>query len=176
MLFRNVVLAAFAASLLVPFPAVVSAHTDGGIVIKDAWVREAPPVAKVLAAYMVIENHTNKEKVLTGVTSSSFDRIEIHRSIHKDGMATMEQQKQLTIPAEGNVTLQPGEFHLMLFNPSKVLKAGSEVSFTLKFANGSTSMLTARVKKAMGSEHHEHGSHDNGGSHDMHDVNKHHNH
>jgi copper(I)-binding protein len=144
----------------------VYAHSDGGIVIKDAWVREAPPSAKVLAAYMTIENHTDKDKVLVSVTSSAFDKIEIHKTINKDGMASMEQQKELTIASQGEVKLESGGLHLMLYNPANSLKAGDNVSFTLKFANGSTSMISATVKKATGgTEHHHHSGHD---EHSMH--------
>jgi copper(I)-binding protein len=158
-----------------------AAHTSGGIVVNDAWVREAPPVAKVLAAYLTIENHTDKDKVLTAVSSSSFDKIEIHKSMQKGGMATMEQQKQLTVPAQGKVALEPGSFHLMLFTPAKTLKAGDKVDFTLKFQNGSTMTITAPVKKATGGHHHDHG-HDahssEGNGHDMHKdmEDTHHNH
>lgn len=159
-LYRSGVLYFLLASFFIVFSPAIFAHTDGGIAIKEAWVREAPPNAKVMAAYMKIENHTATEKVLTGVTSSAFGKIEIHKTMQKDGMASMQQQKQLTIPAQGEVTLQPGGMHMMLFDPAKALKAGDEVNFTLKFANGSTSMTTATVRKATGS-HHEHHSHEN---------------
>jgi copper(I)-binding protein len=150
MLYRKIKLLILTAGFLALSPALVSAHSDGGIVIEHAWVREAPPVAKMLAAYMTIENHTGKDHVLTGVTSSSFKKIEMHKSMQKDGMATMQKQKQLTIPAGDEIKLQPGGYHLMLFNPSKPLKAGDEVNFTLKFANGSVTTITAKVKKATG--------------------------
>ena len=52
-------------------------HKDGGIVVKDPWVREAPPVSPVLAGYMIIENHTGTIQDLTAVTSSSFQKIRI---------------------------------------------------------------------------------------------------
>ncbi len=143
-----------------------SAHSDGGIIVKDAWVREAPPSAKVLAGYMVIENHTDKEKVLVSVTSPAFDKIEVHKTVNKDGIASMEQQKELPVAAQGNVKLEPGGLHLMLFNPGSAIKAGDNIAFTLKFANGSTSMVSATVKKATGSsEHHHHSEHD---EHSMH--------
>ncbi|WP_455366339.1 copper chaperone PCu(A)C [Kaarinaea lacus] len=144
-----------------------AAYSDSGMMVKDAWVREAPPNAKVLAAYMTIENHTAKEKILVSVTSEAFNKIEIHKTINKGGMATMEQQKELAIATHGKVTLEPGGLHLMLFNPGSALKAGDNVTFTLKFADGSTTMITANVKKATGgSEHHHHGGHDD---HSMHE-------
>jgi len=132
------------------------AHSSGGIVVKDAWVREAPPNVKMMAAYMTIENHTDAEAVLTSVQSSNFKKVEIHETVEKDGMASMVQRKQLNIPAEGNVKLAPRGKHLMLIDPTGALKAGDNVSFTLKFANGSTSVINAKVKKAMSEHQHEH--------------------
>ena len=41
----------------------VLAHKDGGIVVKNAWVREAPPVSPVLAGYMTIGNNTSTQKI-----------------------------------------------------------------------------------------------------------------
>lgn len=132
-------------------------HKDGGIVVKNAWVREAPPVSPVLAGYMVIENHTDKNQELTYVKSSAFQKIEIHKTVHKDGMATMESQNSLNIDAERSVELKPGETHLMLINPANPLKAGDTVTFVLTFSNGSKSIVSAPVKKAgpMSSEHHQ---------------------
>lgn len=136
----------------------VLAHTSGGIAVKGAWVREAPPVSPVLAGYMVIENHTGNTQELTSVTSSSFQKIEIHKTIYKDGVASMEGQNNLPIAPESKVELKPGGTHLMLINPVKPLKAGDTVSFVLKFASGSKSIVSAPVKKAssMSSQHHEH--------------------
>lgn len=134
----------------------VFAHKDGGIVVKNAWVREAPPVSPVLAGYMTIENHTGEVKNLTSVTSSAFQKIEIHQTVYKDGMASMVGQEKLTIAAEGKIELKPGGTHLMLINPVNKLKAGDSVSFVLLFDNGSKSIVGAPVKKAgsMSSEHH----------------------
>ncbi|WP_455201274.1 copper chaperone PCu(A)C [Kaarinaea lacus] len=145
--------------------------------VKDAWVREAPPNAKVLAAYMTLENHSDKEKVLTSVVSPVFDKIEIHKSVHKGDMATMEKQKELPIATHGTVKLQPGGLHLMLYTPNKKLKAGDNVSITLKFADGSTSAVNAKVKKATGSSgHHDHGEHQMHEETDTKQETHHHNH
>ena len=126
----------------------IFAHKDGGIVVKNAWVREAPPVSPVLAGYMVIENHTDKTNELTSVKSSAFQKIEIHKTVYKDGMASMEGQDSLAIAAEGSVELKPGGTHLMLINPVNPLKAGDTVNFLLVFSNGSKSIVSAPVKKA----------------------------
>jgi len=134
----------------------VLAHSGGGIVIKDAWVREAPPTTKVMAAYLSIENHTDKQAILKEISSSSFNRVEIHKNILKNGMSAMKRQQQLIIPAQGSVDMKSQGYHLMLFNPASALKAGDTVKFSLKFADGKKSAVTAEVKKATGENHHDH--------------------
>lgn len=176
-LYRNRVLFYLMVSGFALFTATVYAHSDGGIAISQAWVREAPPNAKVMAAYMKIENHTAKQQVLTGVTASAFASVQIHETMQMDGMASMQPVKQLTIPAQGNVTLEPGGMHMMLFDPATALKSGDVVNFTLKFANGSTITTSAKVQKATGNHHDQH-SHQEHNEHEMPDgsMEKHHNH
>jgi len=132
------------------------AHTDGGIVVKDAWIREAPPVVKVLAAYMTIENHTNAATELVSITSSAFKNIEIHRTDLKGGMASMEKQNNVPIEAENSLKLEPNGMHLMLFEPTNPLRAGDIVSFVLRFANGKKSIVSAKVRKAANHQQAEH--------------------
>lgn len=152
------------------FFSTVLAHSTGTVAVSEAWVREAPPNVQVMAAYMTIENHTAEPKTLTEITSSSFERIEIHRSVDKDGVSSMVKQTSLIIDAQGKAELKPGGLHLMLFNPKKPLKAGDEVGFALKFAGGGKTFVTAKVKKGgetdkdQHTEHHEH--HEHAESHD----------
>lgn len=150
------------------------AHTDGNVEIDHPWVREAPPNAQVLGAYMTIENHTSKAMKLVEVNSPAFGSVEMHRSIEKDGMMHMIKQSTIEVPAGGKIMLQPGGYHLMLMKPKHALKAGDKVSFTLKFADGTRSVISAPVKKDTGGMdmnmdmNHSH-NHDGGDMHhDMH--------
>ena len=157
----------------------VFAHTSGNVEINDPWVREAPPNAQVLGAYMTIANHSAKAVSLMEVHSSAFDHVEMHRSMEKDGMMHMMKQDSIEIPAGGKVMLQPGSYHLMLMKPKHAFKAGDKVSFTLKFNDGSQSVISAPVKKATGGmdmNMHMDMHHDGGGEqHDM-NMNMDHNH
>ena len=90
--------------------------------------------------------------------------------IEKGGMASMVPQKQLIIPAEGELKMSPGGYHLMLYTSSNKLKAGDSVSFTLKFANGSKTIVNAKVKKASSKGGHQH--HQNHSQHSDHDKHR----
>ncbi len=104
--------------------------------VKNAWIREAPPVAKVMAGFMSISNPADKAAVLLGAESPLFEKVELHRSTMENGVAGMEQQEKMEIPARGEVDFSPGGFHLMLINPKQLLKVGDTVAVTMKFAGG----------------------------------------
>lgn len=151
------------------------AHTDGGVVIKDVLVREAPPNAPVLAAYLTVENHTSTQKVLSRVTSPNFSTIEFHRTEHQQDVARMVRQMDVTIPAEGETRFAPGGLHLMLIKPNKSFRAGDSISLTFTFADGSVSVVSAMVKKLGGGmDHSQHsGNHqDHADSHADHHTDK----
>ena len=52
----------------------------------------------------------------------------------------------LAVPANGDVKLRMGGYHVMLMEQAKELKAGEEVTVTLNFSNGESVDYTAPVK------------------------------
>jgi hypothetical protein len=122
------------------------------VVIKKAWIREAPPVMKMLAGYMELHNMGKNAVMLRSVNCSDFDRVEIHRTEIVNGMAEMKPASNVIINPGKVLTFKPGGYHLMLINPHKPLKAGDKVDFTLNFSDGSSQPFTATVKKGNGME------------------------
>lgn len=129
------------------------------LTIDDAWIREAPPISKVQAAYMELHNDSNKDISLISASSPHFSRIEFHRTEMSNGVMRMLQEKTLTIPARGETHLQPDGAHMMLFNPRQPLKAEDQVPFTLTFSNQKKIKIVIVVKKATSTSHH-HGHHE----------------
>jgi len=137
----------FAAVIILVAP--LACFGESNIRVDDPWVREAPPIVKVLAAYMIIENPTSEQRILLSVTATSrFKSVEIHKTVIKDGMMQMMHQPQLIIPEKSRVVLKPGSYHLMLMGPKKSLIAGDKVDLTLKFANGDEFSIVAPVRKS----------------------------
>ena len=130
--------------------------------IKSPWVREAPPVVKTHAGYLVISNSSDHPIQLMGVSSPQYKMAELHLSKVEGGVATMIKQRQITIPAKGEIEMKPGGFHIMLMQPKAPLKAGDIVEVVLHFADGESVAFTAPVKKSSGSgksKPHGHGMH-----------------
>jgi copper(I)-binding protein len=149
---------------LLPFLALASlacaVHADDApIKISDGWVRAAPESAKVLAAYLTIENTTDTPDVLTGVEGKAFLKVEVHRTEIKDGIARMAAVGPVEVPAHGKVALTPNGMHLMLMGADKSVRNTEKIELTLKFKNAG-SVVTALPKKVApddpqgGHEHH----------------------
>ena len=119
------------------------AQAADALEISHAWIREAPPSSKVLAAYMSINNQRETAITINGISSPDFESAEVHRTVINEGVARMLHIEQLEIPANGNVKLEPGGLHLMLFNPERTLTAGDTVTLTIHLGNDTC--LTVRV-------------------------------
>jgi hypothetical protein len=141
---------------------------DPHLMVMDPWVREAPPNAKMLAGYFTIMNHSGDGAEIVGASSNMFEKVEMHKTVHKDGVAKMIAQPSVDVGKHATVKFQPGGLHLMLINPKSPLKAGDKVDISLKLKKGGDLKMTAVVKKGsamQGESHedmdHEHMHHDN---------------
>jgi copper(I)-binding protein len=43
---------------------------------------------------------------------------------------------EVTVPAHGRIVFEPGDYHLMLVQPTRKLEIGEKISVTLEFGNG----------------------------------------
>lgn len=137
--------------------------TAGKLEIHDAWVREAPPNAAVMAAYLTLRNQSSKTYTLISASSPDFKRVEMHRTEEHDGMAKMLPVSRVMVSTNGSVSFEPGGMHLMLMQPKKSLKVGDSISLTLFFSDETSQKISVPVKKGNGSDDgHEmhHGGHE----------------
>lgn len=132
------------------------AIADDTLEINDAWIAEAPPVSKVMAAYMEIENETGEHRQAVSMQCKEFERAEFHRTVEKDGMARMEHQQVLNIPAESELALEPGGYHIMLFNPARHFVAGDKTGCSIKFDDGKTIAIELEIRKSSVEDHTHH--------------------
>lgn len=123
------------------------AVADSTLEVEDAWVREAPPNARMMAAYMTLKNTGSGDAILRQVDSPAFSHVMLHKSEIVDGVARMIHQDEIVIPAQGSIELKPGSFHLMMPAPEQRLVAGDQVDFILTFADGESIRVLADVRK-----------------------------
>ena len=121
---------------------------EAKLTVENAWISEAPPVSKVMVAYMTLNNTSNEAIDITKAESDLYSSIEFHETLHENGMARMVRWGELTVPANGSIQLKRGGKHFMLFNPTKHLKAGETVRIKLTTNNNTTKTILVTVKKA----------------------------
>ena len=121
---------------------------EDNLVFENAWIAEAPPVSKVMVAYMTVKNTGSKTIEIIHAESDLYSSIEFHETIHKDGMARMIRHDSLNILANNKLELKRGGPHIMLFNPTKSLKAGDTVNIKLMTKNNKAKTISVPVKKA----------------------------
>ena len=116
------------------------------IAVHDAWVRAAPPGTTVLAAYLTIDNHSTSAQTLSGASSPQFESVEIHRTVVKNGVASMSAEPRVAIPAHGTLRFEPNGYHLMLIGPRKALLAGDHVELRVQFDGQPAQVIHAPVR------------------------------
>ena len=121
--------------LLVAALAATPATACDGLAVDGAWIREAPPGA-MSVAYARLTNRGKRALVLDGARSADFGGAGLHRTLVDDqGMARM-REGTLAIAPGASAALEPGGWHLMLFDPARILKAGDVVTLTLTCGKG----------------------------------------
>lgn len=103
--------------------------------VSGAWLRAAQP-KQVTGGYVLLQNRGDSAVALTEVRSPIAKTIELHSISERDGVMKMVRVEKITVPARGKVALEPGGYHLMLFEVARVLAPGDRVTLTFVFDNG----------------------------------------
>lgn len=130
----------------------------GEIEIDDLWVRASAPGQVNGAGYMEIDNDAKTADRLVSVTSDAAERIELHTVETENGVARMRHLPDgIAVPADGEVKLAPGGYHVMFLKLKQPFAEGAEVSATLTFQNAGQVAVKFKVKPIghnAGMQHH----------------------
>ena len=113
----------------------------------DPWVREAPP-GSPMGGYFTLRNHGSSPRHLVSADAEDFGMTMLHRSVNVGGVMKMEHVHSAKIGAGAELVFQPGGYHIMLMQPQKEFLAGSGISITLGFKDG-TRLESEFVVKSM---------------------------
>ncbi len=131
--------------LLCLVPTLVQAE----LVVENAWVKNAPPVVSVRAAYLKINNTGNKIETISHISSTHFKRVEVHETRLIDGVYSMHKLDKISLEAFSSVELKPKGKHLMLMMPTEPLNMLQQIQFTIHYDNGSTVQSFAPIKDSL---------------------------
>lgn len=128
-------LSSFFLSLTLVISSTAASAADS-VSIENAWVRPTTLGQDVGAAYMSF--NSKQDVTLISVSSDATKSVEIHSMSMQNGVMKMRMLEKLAIKAGKPYKLEPGGFHLMLFDLKKPLTAGQYVNFELTFSAGNT--------------------------------------
>jgi len=131
--------------LLIPFFTVAHEHSDKNmaetIVVDAAWARETFKMAQTGAAYLRLNNPSEKaiELLAVSVDDETAQMVEIHNTVVEDNMMRMKHLEDGVVIAAGEtLSFQPGGMHLMLMGLKGPLVANETFELVLHFADEST--------------------------------------
>lgn len=139
-----------------------TAHAAGRLGVADAWIRAAPPGARMLAGYAILKNEGDQPLSILSVHSDAFRMASLHESVVEDGVAKMRELNRLALAPGETVRLAPGGKHLMLMQPRRELAIADAVEVTFLLADGTRveTSFAVHAPDAPGAE--------SGGAHDHH--------
>ena len=123
-----------------------AAAQSSNIEIRDAWVRAVLPVQKSSAAYFTIQNKTDKKIVLRDVSAAHAHHTMMHRTVDKNGIASMEHVENIAIEAGQELAFKPGGLHVMMMGLEKEFSEQKNIKLTFTFDDGTVRDIDAVVK------------------------------
>jgi copper(I)-binding protein len=112
-----------------------AAHAAELVKVLDPWAPATVPGQKVGGVYMKIVARENLR--LTGVRSAAAETAEVHQMKMENGMMRMRPVPSLELPAGKTVRLEPGGYHIMLFDLRQSLVAGQKLKLELTVEDAS---------------------------------------
>lgn len=120
--------------------------TTVSLKVDDASYRAPLTDGGVGVAYFSITSSTGDR--ITGVSSPQAERIEMHNTVTKDGLASMERVDSVELPAGKTVSFAPRGLHLMVFSPQAV---APDATFPIQIQLESGRNETISFAQALGS-------------------------
>lgn len=106
---------------------------DASLTVTDPFARETIGLGKTGAAFLTVTNAGSEDDTLLAATSPAAGKVELHTH-EKDGeIMRMRKVEAFPVPAQGELKLQPGGNHIMLFDLAAPLAKGENFPLTLSF-------------------------------------------
>jgi copper(I)-binding protein len=100
------------------------------------------------AVFMTLVNKGKEANRLTAAQTDVAEVVEIHETqMEGDVMKMQLLPDGLEIPAEGEVVLKPGGYHLMLIGLKQDLNVGDRLTVLLEFEKGDSITVDAEVRE-----------------------------
>jgi periplasmic copper chaperone A len=99
------------------------------VTVTQPWVRGTVPPQKATGAFMVLKSTSDAK--LVAASSPAAKQVEIHEMAMVNNVMRMRPVGEIALPADKDVALKPGGYHIMLMGIEHQLKQGDVVPITL---------------------------------------------
>lgn len=120
----------------------------GDIFVSKAWGRATIGASRPGGAFLTITNKGTARDQLIAAQTPVARKSELHTHTMTDSIIKMGQVMSIGIPAEGMTILEPGGFHVMMFNLKAALNEGDMFPLTLTFKDSGKATVIVHVGKA----------------------------
>jgi len=107
--------------------------TNEHISFTKPWIRLLPPTVTNTAGYVAINNSSNQADELLAIWSPTINSMSVHQTKQVDGLLKMLKAENTTIPAKGQLVMQPGGYHMMLMGLEKPLIENDTILIYFEF-------------------------------------------
>lgn len=116
--------------------------------INEAWVKAAE--SGMTAAFADIDNNGDKPVTITAAATTAAGMTELHQTVDVNGTPTMQQVSSFEVPANGQLTLEPGADHIMLMQLTAPIQAGEDINITLTCKDAGEVTFAAQARTYQG--------------------------
>ncbi len=133
-------------------------HAADLLKVVDPWARATVPGQNVGGVYMELVASENLR--LTGIKTAASESAEVHQMKMEKGMMRMRPVPFLQLPAGKRVKLEPGGYHVMLFDLKNSLVAGQKLKIELIVEDAKKAVhriaVEADIRDRVGPADHDH--------------------
>jgi copper(I)-binding protein len=124
-----------------------SAAAGNTLGVSECWIR-ALPGNLPSGGYFVATNSGDQAVDLVAVSTPAFGMAMLHQSQTQGGTSRMTMVDKVSVPAHGKLAFTPGDYHLMLEQPTQPVQIGAKVPMTFMFSGGQKIAAVCEVKNA----------------------------
>ena len=137
------------AALALPLPVLAqdTVTEAGALRIVNPWTRAAGQGMQG-GGFLTIRNTAAEPDRMISATSPAAGRLELHTHIRDGDVMRMRPVADIPVPANGEVTLQPGGLHLMLIGLTQPMNDGGTIPVTLRFERAGEVTVSFAVQAA----------------------------
>ena len=117
----------------------------GNLSIDDVWAKSGQVGPVPSAAFMEIKNKGTADKLMSAHCDCA-KSTELHNVKMIDGAMKMYKVDAMDIPADGELKLKSGSYHIMLIGLTRPLVSGETIPLKLKFEKAGEVTVDAKIK------------------------------